>query len=50
MRQRWSKGANEATLDLTIPANFDVTGAKLSVMMQVLLYRGIMEQKMKPVR
>ena len=43
-------GANEATLDLTIPGSFDVTGVKLSVMTQALLYWGIMEQKMKPSR
>ena len=44
------RGANEATLDLTLPANFDVMGAKLSAMTQALLYQGIMEQKTTPVR
>ena len=34
-----------AGVDLSIPEGFDVTGAKLDVMTQALLYQGILEQK-----
>ena len=36
--------------DLTMPGNFEVKGAKLSMMTQALLYQGIMERKAKPSR
>ena len=39
-----------ANLDLSMPGNIDVTDAKLSVMMQALLYQGILEQKKKSNR
>ena len=32
-------------IDLSVPEGFDVTGAKLDVMTQVVLYQGILEQK-----
>jgi hypothetical protein len=46
-------GANKNdpdNLDLEIPKNFDLQGAKLSTMTQALAYRGILERKTKHTR
>ena len=37
-------------IDLSIPEGFNVTGVKLDMMMQALLYQGILEQKKKSER
>ncbi|TDL17429.1 ribonuclease H-like protein [Rickenella mellea] len=48
-----AKGAEKETaddIDLTVPKNFVISGAKLSKMTQALLYKGIMERKTRTIR
>ena len=44
------KKADTTNIDLAVPENFELMGTMLSMMMQMLLYQGILEHEKVPQR